>query len=189
MHHAQTLELSARLEAEDWSSGEFQCTRAAGWLEKNRPLRVFFGLRVFVSSWPVFESTSLISCCADLSSLPLLFELLETHFAHRSPGFGDRPFQRAEPPCELVVGLPQRRLGFDAELARQVGDREEQIAHFFFGPLAAPRPRRSSRAVRRPPPESSRPHLRRAPSRTRRTLCACRCDTPEAGRAAPRRFR
>jgi hypothetical protein len=37
-----------------------------------------------------------------------------------------------EAPRELVVRPPQRRFRFDAELARQVGHGEQQVAHLFF---------------------------------------------------------
>ena len=41
-----------------------------------------------------------------------------------------------EPVRELVVGLPERRLGLDAELPGEVGDGEEQVAHLLFGAFA-----------------------------------------------------
>ena len=42
-------------------------------------------------------------------------------------------FHRLEPALKLVVRDPQRRLGLDAELSRQVDDREQQVAHLLFG--------------------------------------------------------
>ena len=41
--------------------------------------------------------------------------------------------ERVEPRAELLVGLSQRRLRLDPELAREVRDREEQVPHLFFG--------------------------------------------------------
>ena len=42
----------------------------------------------------------------------------------------------AEPPDELVDGAPQRVLGVDPVAARDVGDREEEIADLLFDRLS-----------------------------------------------------
>ena len=58
---------------------------------------------------------------------------------------------------ELVVRLAQRGFGLDAQLARQVGDGEEQVAHLLFGArLVVGGAVRPPRAARRPPPGSCR---------------------------------
>ena len=88
---------------------------------------------------------------------PLRFHLLERRVVDRaSRAARSRRSSAVEARAELLVRLPQRRLRLDAQLARQVGDREEQVAHLLFGALAA-FARRPRAAARRPPPRSCRP--------------------------------
>src|SRR5512139_6578 len=46
---------------------------------------------------------------------------------------GEAAFELGEAPRELGVRPPEGRFGLDAELAREVGDREEQVAHLLLG--------------------------------------------------------
>lgn len=53
---------------------------------------------------------------------------------HGRPAPFKVPFNGREPLRELVARAPQRRLGLEVELARQVGDGKEQVSEFFGGP-------------------------------------------------------
>src|SRR6185436_1205803 len=68
-----------------------------------------------------------------LDALPLGFHLLQRDLAHHATVRLERRFDRLESARELLVGLAQRALGLDAKLSRQVGDREQQVAHFLLG--------------------------------------------------------
>lgn len=50
-------------------------------------------------------------------------------------------FNGREPLRELVARAPQRRLGFEVEFARQVGDGKQQVPEFFGGPRGTLRER------------------------------------------------
>ena len=85
--------------------------------------------------------------------------------------------------------MPQRRLRLHSQLPREVGDREQQVAHLLLDlPPARPprRPRRPTarppRAVRPPPPRSSPGRRPGAPSRSRPPPPAC---SSRARAAAP----
>src|SRR5258708_39776392 len=73
--------------------------------------------------------------CLDL--LPPGLELVEGRLVDRTALRLEEAFHGLETAAELRVGLPQRRLRFDAHLPREVGDREQEVAHFFFGARAA----------------------------------------------------
>jgi len=66
-----------------------------------------------------------------------LFELLDRRVVHvEALPFQER-LQGSEAARELVVGPRQCGFGFDAELSRKIGEREQQIAHFLHA-LRAP---------------------------------------------------
>ena len=69
-----------------------------------------------------------------LRQLPLGFELIERHGLQRAARGRDGRLHVRESSRELLVGPPQRRFGLDLELARQVGDRKEEVSHLLFGP-------------------------------------------------------
>jgi hypothetical protein len=56
--------------------------------------------------------------------LPLGLHLVQRGLSHRTSPCLDGAFHGIEPAHELLVGATERGLGFDAELARQVGDGE-----------------------------------------------------------------
>src|SRR4051812_32082711 len=64
---------------------------------------------------------------------PRVLHLVERGLMNRAPLRVEVSFERAEACAEFLVGLAERRLRFDSELAREVCDREQQVAHFFFG--------------------------------------------------------
>src|SRR5437899_6004954 len=72
-------------------------------------------------------------------TLPLFFQLVQRHLSHRAARLRDGAFERPEARTELVVRLAQRSLGLDAQLARQVRDRKQQVAHLFLCPLLVDR--------------------------------------------------
>src|ERR1041385_9138322 len=65
-----------------------------------------------------------------LHAPPLRLHRFERRLMHRFAAGLERLLEALEAGAELLVRLAQRRLGFDAQLAREVGDREEQVAHF-----------------------------------------------------------
>jgi competence protein ComEC len=104
-------------------------------------IHTFTGRRVGLSGVPAHhEGAKTTSAGCSLRLLPFLFQFLDRHVAHRSAGGGNRAFHRGEPAGELLVRLAQRRFGLDAELAREVGHREEEIAHFLLRAVAAVEP-------------------------------------------------
>ena len=68
-------------------------------------------------------------------------------------GVAEARLDMGEPALELGVGAAQRRLGIDVEVAREIGDREQQVADLArdlvlgAGVESRPRPRRSPRAA------------------------------------------
>src|SRR5262245_24180188 len=105
----------------------------------------FCDSRVFVISWrgELRQLIRTVTSCLRMKTLligrmprfglsPFLFELIERECPHRSPRLLDRVFHRFEPPRELVVRLTERGLGLDAELAREIGEGEQEIAHFLL---------------------------------------------------------
>ena len=68
-----------------------------------------------------------VSRLSNLHPLPHRFHLLETRVVHRASRRLEAPLELLEAYTELLVGRAQRRLRLDAELPRQVGDREQQI--------------------------------------------------------------
>ena len=83
-------------------------------------------------------SRSLSFASTQSRSISSRSRLRERPAARRQP-----VFDGAEPPLELGVRAAQRRLGIDAIVAREVGDREQQVADLVLDPSV----RRGSRGL------------------------------------------
>src|SRR5215212_8671816 len=67
-----------------------------------------------------------------LNRLPLRLERVEAGRLHRDTPVSEAAFELREPSCELVVRRAQGVLRLHPQLSRQVGDREEQVAHLLL---------------------------------------------------------
>jgi competence protein ComEC len=68
---------------------------------------------------------------------PEHIHLVEREVAQAAAGVSRSALHRVEAPLELVVGAAQRRLGLDAQMAREVRQREERVAQLLFEALSA----------------------------------------------------
>ena len=64
--------------------------------------------------------------------LPLSLHFFERRVVDRAPLGVEIVFEGGEALGEFLVRPPQRGLGIDPQLAREVGDREEQVAHLLL---------------------------------------------------------
>jgi uncharacterized protein DUF1844 len=89
-------------------------------------------LRAFVFSWLTLSCFRSVAPQPLLGRPPFVLELLNREVTHASVFRGERLLHHREPPRELVIRLPERRLGLDPELPCEVGDREEQVPQLVF---------------------------------------------------------
>ena len=116
---------------------------------------------------------------------------VERRVVHRSARALEPVLERVEPRGELVVGRAQRGLGLEAELAREIRDREEQVAQFLGGARRAlverlaqlaRLPRRSCRSRRRACGQSKPTAATRVPISCARSSAGSARGTPESTR-------
>src|SRR2546427_2641360 len=128
------------------------CTRASAWASSVR----WPGSAASPTSGRRSRSRARSTSCgrerlALLHLVPQRVQLLQARPSDHESALVREPLQRLEPPAELVVRPRERALGIDAELARQVHDREQQIAEFGFNRLRFPAVVRESFRVSRFP--------------------------------------
>src|SRR5947209_5998976 len=78
---------------------------------------------------------SLTSTTRTFRFLPEFFHLIECRLIKCAPARFESLFDVAEAATEFAVGELQSGFGFDAEVARNVGDGEEQVAQLFTDAL------------------------------------------------------
>src|SRR5207302_10802639 len=75
---------------------------------------------------------------ARLHLVPQPVQVPQTHAAQLESALLDQPLHGLEAPRELVVRLLERRAGIDAQLAREVDDREQEVAQLILQPFPFP---------------------------------------------------
>ena len=120
-----------------------------------------------------------------LDACPGVLELIGRGVVNGSPLGVEPGFERVEAGGELVVGIAERRLRLESELARQIGEREQQVAKLFGGPCRDSRARpRGTRALFFDLGQTSRRSANRSPPRRRACLFHAPATTPAATRHA-----